>query len=118
MSESAFRRISVRPITGIGRSLTYRLPRGWQGELAIGLLVRIPLGNRTCFGVIESLEGDADVPAERLKAILGAVYPQPVVTAELVQLATWIQRYYAASWEATYEALLPAVIRQGIKPKV
>lgn len=110
-------RVQVRPITGIGKVLTYRIPGQMTGKIRPGMLVRIPLLNRTCFGVVERLGDESGLSSTRLKYILGPVYDECVVTPELIQLAQWLQSYYAASWEATYEALLPAVIRQGVKPK-
>ncbi len=111
-------RVQVRPITGIGRVLTYRIPGDWVGRIHPGMLVRVPLLNRTCFGLVEELGDSSGLADAKLKFILGAVYEECVVTPELMKLARWLQGYYAASWESTYETLLPAVIRQGVRPKV
>lgn len=117
-SGGASDRVQVRPITGIGKVLTYRIPGQLVGRIRPGMLVRIPLIKRTCFGLVENLGDNSGLAAAKLKFILGPVYDECVVTPELVNLAGWLQGYYAASWESTYETLLPAVIRQGVRPKV
>ncbi len=45
------------------------------------------------------------------------VYPFPALTPDLLELARWMAGYYAAPLDAVIEAMIPAAVRRGARPK-
>ncbi len=109
--------ITATPLTGVGKDLSYIVPAAWTGSLRAGSLVRVPLQRRSVLAVVRSLQPAADFPWEKLKYIQGVVQPYPVLTEELIQLAEWIARYYAADLEVVFEVMIPAAVRKGMQIK-
>lgn len=109
--------IAVQPLTGLRRVLGYRVPAAMAGKVAVGSLVRVPILRRTELAIVRELEAPGDYPLEKLKYILECVHDYPALTPELIPLADWMCRYYAASPEAVFEAMLPAAVRRGMKAK-
>lgn len=109
--------IEVVLLTGVPKLLVYGVPEELERQLAIGSLVLVPLMNRRVLGIIVKIGTEQKIPVERLKNIIESLYPFPVMTQELVGLALWIQSYYAASMDSVIEAMVPAVVRQGMSAK-
>lgn len=109
--------IEVLPLSGINTPLAYAVPSPMKGSLKTGSLVRIPLQNRSCLGVVTSETTDQDVPVDKLKYISKALYDTPVLSGELLQLAKWMCSYYAASIESVLETVIPASVRQAVSEK-
>ncbi|MGF1449517.1 MAG: primosomal protein N' [Opitutales bacterium] len=107
--------VSVYPLAGVGHELTYKVPQPLRGKVAVGMLVQVPLGRRQVQGVIT---GPGDPRQGHLKFLLATVHPEPVLSPDLVELATWMARYYAAPLQGVYELMLPAAVRSGMRPKV
>lgn len=106
----------VAPLSGVDKPLAYAVPEGLRAAIEIGCLVAVPLGRRSVLGLVLGfgLEGPVSF---KLKPIERLIYDLPVTTADLLQLASWMQRYYAASVESVYETLIPAKIRGGAQVK-
>ena len=77
-------RLSVIPLTGIERELTYRCTADHWRRIAVGSLVKIPLLSRTETGLVTSLDAGDDLPSSRLKFIHSLVQPFPVLTEDLI----------------------------------
>ncbi|MGF1485320.1 MAG: primosomal protein N' [Opitutales bacterium] len=107
--------MSVHPLAGVGRALTYKVPQSLLGRMLPGMLVQVPLGRRQVQGVVT---GPGDPRQGHLKHILAMVHPEPVLSPDLIQLAEWLARYYAAPLQGVYELMLPGAVRSGMKPKV
>lgn len=110
------RLVEVIPITGLSKALAYALPEGMT--VAVGSLVRVPLGRRSVFGVVSSLSSSEQVPVEKLKLVQQCIYEVPVMSEETIRLARWMGTYYAASHESVFETVIPAPVRKGLKPKI
>ncbi len=110
--------VEVLPLTGIGAPLAYAVPGGVAGCVAPGALVRVPLLNRHCLGVVTREGSEQQVPAGKLKYVIEGLYKEPVLTPGLIQLADWMRRYYAAPVEAVLETMLPSALRQEMSAKV
>lgn len=109
--------IEVILLTGVPKLLAYKVPETLTNPVAIGSLVMVPLMNRKVLGVVARIGTEQKIPENKLKSIIDSLYPIPVMTEELVKLGLWIQLYYAASIDSVIEAMIPAVLRQGIKLK-
>jgi len=102
----------------VPKVLTYRLETRLAKQVGPGSLVRIPLGKRTTHGVVMSVSEHSPYGLERLKSVYDAIYPYPILTNDLLKLAQWMARYYAASIGSAIETIIPSVIRQGAKEKI
>lgn len=105
------------PFSGIGRALTYGIPSGFHACVHVGSLVEVPLRGRSAFGVVTGFVKTLDFPESRLLPIRACPYATPMVTPDVLTMMVWMQRYYAASYESVLEAMIPAVIRRGMKAK-
>ncbi|MFW5883696.1 MAG: DEAD/DEAH box helicase, partial [Verrucomicrobiota bacterium] len=117
-SDGAARVVDVLPLAALDRSLAYAVPERLREELRLGSLVRIPLRNRAEMGVVSRLESREQVSPDKLKQVQALVHEEPVLTPELLRLAEWMRGYYAAHTESILEAMIPAAIRKGAKPKI
>lgn len=108
--------ISVVPLSGIGRPLTYAADAAQWPGLAVGCLVRIPLGRRVELGVVVDLQG-GDCDAARIKQIYGLAQPFPVIREDGLKLATWMSHYYACGLEQVFEVMIPRAVRAGMGQK-
>jgi primosomal protein N' (replication factor Y) len=105
--------VGVHPLAGFDKLLHYRVPSAWEGVVAVGSLVRIPVGRRITVGIVAEVGPPSDYPVEKLKALVEAVFPFPALTPDLLGLARWMGAYYAAPLDAVMEAFLPAAVRAG-----
>jgi len=107
----------VVPMTGFDRALVYRIPENLKGLLQPGSLVRIPLMNRSAFGLVEKMGSEEEVASSKIKYIFSLEHSFPVTTPDALRLARWMSVYYAAGWESVTEVLVPRALRAGMKAK-
>ena len=105
--------VTIVPLTGLSKDLGYRVPRALAPVIQVGSLVRIPLRSRTELGLVKALAAPSDFPFSRLRYLLDAVYPVPVLTPDLFPLAEWMAAYYATSQDSVFEVMIPAPVRRG-----
>lgn len=110
--------VEVMPLAGIDMPLAYAIPSGVRGCMNVGALVRIPLQNRTCLGVVVRQGSEQKVPARKLKYVIDGLFNEPVLTPELIKLSRWMRSYYAASVESVLETMIPSAVRQEMSPKM
>ncbi len=116
-AETLQRAVEVRVLNRISKPLHYLVP-GFLDIPEPGSLVKIPLGRRTEHGIVAPpSESEIDFPVLKLKNILEVIYPYPVITEDVFNMATWMANYYACSAEAVYERILPSAIRRGAQEK-
>ncbi len=75
-----------------------------EASLAIGTIVEIPIGKKTCIGIV--LLG-VKKPLYETKEILRVVESTPL-PLHLVRLSTWLSRYYATPLAQVLHTLLPS----------
>jgi primosomal protein N' (replication factor Y) len=109
--------VTVLPLSGVGRSLAYRVDGGLGAGLELGSLVRIPLGRRSELGVVVRLGDDGSIERQRMKLIYGLEQPFPVVGEDGLRLAEWMAGYYSCGMEQVLEVMIPRAVRRGMKPK-
>lgn len=115
MSPTSVRFVSVRPLTGLDRSLDYQAGKPLADQLAVGSLVRVPLGRRSELGIVTGVDVSPELPPARLKFIHTLEQPFPVVSSDLIRLAEWMERYYAADLPSIFEVMIPGAVRKGMK---
>lgn len=89
--------VSVVPLRPVARQYSYKVPAGHV--VTEGQVVRIPFGKKSdtehSLGVVWSLDGDQDVPVDKLKAL--EIVPEwPVLSATLRQFLEWSSHYTLA----------------------
>jgi primosomal protein N' (replication factor Y) len=68
--------------------------------------------------VVERLGSTEDVPVEKIKFVLELLFPEPILTPDLLALARWLGTYYLASPEAVFETMIPAPARAGMPARM
>ncbi len=105
--------VGVHPLAGFDKLLHYRVPESLREEIAIGSLVRVPVGRTMKLGVVGEMSAPSDFPVERLKSIGQVLHPFPALPEDLLKLARWMAGYYACGLDAVIETMLPAAVRNG-----
>lgn len=98
----------VAPLTFTGaasKGFTYAIPE--EMAVAVGQVVKIPLGRQQSLGVVTALSSEK--PKFATKAITEVLDLAPL-PEPLTQLAEWMSAYYYASPKAVWQTLLPAGI--------
>lgn len=106
--------VGVHPLAGFDKVLHYRVPAHLQDSLAVGALVRVPVGATLRLGVVGEIGPPTDFPVERLKLVAAVVHPFPALTPDLLQLARWMAVYYACGIDEIIETMIPAPVRSGV----
>ena len=109
--------VEVITLSGLDKTLAYKVPLHFQNLLEIGSLVRIPVRHRQELAVVERFGTDQEIPIRKLKQVIEVVQPHPVLSSDLMQLFRWSRSYYSASAEAILETIIPAATRRGMQPK-
>ncbi len=104
--------VEVIPLTGIKKTLTYKVPPDLQATVKVGSLVHIPLRNRSELGVIIKMDAVSDIDPGKIKAIRESLYDYPALDETLLKLGDWMHHYYASPYDSIFEAMLPAPIRK------
>ena len=105
--------VGVHPIAGFDKLLHYRVPPQLAASVQVGSLVRVPILRALRLGIVGEIGAPTDFPVERLKQVAQAVYPFPALSAELLELARWMARYYACGLDSIIETMIPAAVRRG-----
>lgn len=128
----ASRSASVIPLVaawGLDRSFSYTIPEELIEVVAVGSLVRIPLGHRNVRGIVVEVGepgshvadpvGNSDGPATgRLEAIRSVVFKPLLAPPPMRDLLQWIAARYVAPAPAAFERVVPPRIRVTPKPSV
>lgn len=109
--------VAVQPLAGFDKLLHYLVPESLRAGVQAGSMVRIPLGPRHTLGLVLVTDAVPDVPAARLKPILGVLHEFPALTPDLLELARWMHTYYAARMESVLETMIPGAVRSGARCK-
>lgn len=105
--------VKVFTLSGPDCALHYSVPPGMH--VPAGALVWVPLQGRKTVGIVLEL-GDTELPYA-LKPLVSLVYPEALLTADLLKLIAWMKAYYGTSVESLCQTFLPAVVRKGLAIK-
>lgn len=98
-----FAEIAVDAPAGAERTFSYSIP----SRLAVvpGQTVRVPFGPRTLPGVVFSIESNPQVPSTR--DLSSVTSPEPYLSAQQLELAKWLSRYYMCTLYEAASVMLP-----------
>ncbi len=105
--------VGVHPLAGFDKLLHYRVPEDLRATVAVGSLVRVPVGHAVRLGIVGEFGVPTDFPLEKLKSIVQVVHPFPALPRDLLELARWMAGYYAAGLDAIIETMIPVAVRKG-----
>ena len=88
----------------LDRTFTYSLG---ESHPAVGARVLVPFRNEKLAGVVISLHNDE--PPVEARPLLAVLDEEPVLSAELMELAAWIAQYYLAPIGEVLRSMLPLV---------
>lgn len=91
----------------------YRLPDGWQETVAPGSRVMVPFGSRSRIGVVVSTADSSNFDPAKLKAADAILDPEPLISAQDLQLLEWASRYYHHPIGEVMATAFPVALRQG-----
>lgn len=93
--------------------LTYKVPAHWT-SCQVGLMVSVPVRQNRHRGLILSYsEVRPDYPS--LKELEELLYPDPVLTPQGIELASWLSTYYACSLNKAIALFIIPQIRQRVQ---
>lgn len=96
----------VAPLTYIGKN-TNVLTYSSMSDLAVGLLVSIPIRGKYVFGVIIK---SVARPTFETKEIKATSITKPVISAKMLEVASWVSTYYASSLPSVLTTMIPSGI--------
>ena len=99
----------------LARELTYSVPPDIDSDIAIGSLVLVPVGRRLMTGVAIAEVAPSQL-APKLKPnsirdVSQVLAGEALISAELIDLCSWISRYYFVSFATALMAALPPAFR-------
>ena len=109
-------RVVVIAAAGDTGVLDYAVDAGLEAALRPGVRVLVPLGARRAVGIVTELADASSHP--RLKKILAALDPQPLLDASLLQLCRWMADYYLCAFGEAVSTALPGSVRISIERTV
>jgi primosomal protein N' (replication factor Y) len=96
--------VDVAVMAPIRHPLTYRVPDSIQ--LQPGQRVLVPLAARKAMGIVLRT-GTRIAPGIEVREVLRVLDPEPVLSAELLELGRWISEYYLAPLGEVFRGMLP-----------
>ncbi|KZE38206.1 primosomal protein N' [Bhargavaea cecembensis] len=100
--------VSAHPVD---RPFDYAVPKGMATVIEPGARVRVPFGNRKVLGFVIGLKEESDVPDSRLKPVDELLDPEPVLAAEMLELADWMKQTTLCFEIDALQAMLPSALR-------
>ncbi|TVM00413.1 MAG: primosomal protein N' [Candidatus Brocadia sp. WS118] len=93
----------------------YRVPPHLQENLAAGMRVRIPFGNKIMTGFCV---GFTDTPCtDKTKDIISIIDKEPLIDDIMLKITRWLSSHYCCGWGEAISAVVPPVVRSKIKEK-
>lgn len=103
--------VRVLPDQAAGRLLDYRVPEAFEGMVAVGSRVKVPVRTRILTAtVIETLESSGVRGMRDMVELLDA---KPMIRPALLDLAHWMADYYCCPVETAVCSVLPVAVRDG-----
>src|SRR5687768_2725148 len=95
----------------LDRTLDYSVPRGMAASLRVGQRVKVPLGkrNRPVTGYVVSIQ-DVAGTAKTVKPVLAIDDERVLLSAEMLELARWMSRYYCAPLGVVIDTIIPSAV--------
>ena len=93
-----------------GKTLDYEIPSGWDGRVAAGSRVRVPLRNRQVIGTVVAVAEATS--AKGVRPLAAVMDERPQMTPVLMKLAKWMAEYYGCDEQDALRCVLPRAVRE------
>lgn len=105
-------------LTWATKPLIYTIPDDLADIIESGMLVEIPFGKQTQYGIInEIIEQTPEDIHFTVKNIKRLLYSQTLFGQDVLKLIEWISEYYSANIKSVAETIIPSAIRNLVNPK-
>ncbi len=96
----------------LSRTFDYLIPDELREQLGPGSMVEVPFGNRELAGFVLRLSDrlEPGLEPERLKPLARLLDPEPIWEPELLELAEWLRLFYATTWQAALQTVIPGPV--------
>jgi len=94
----------VAPLTYIGKN-TNVLTYSSETDLAVGLLVRVPIRGKSVSGIILK---EVQKPSFDTKEVTKVELEKPIISEQMLTVASWISEYYASSLPSVLTTIIPS----------
>jgi len=84
-----------------------------DSPLIPGCRYRLPFGNRTRSGILLEASDCSEVDADRIKPVSERLDDEPVLSAHMLELATWMSEYYLQPVGEVMFQCLPTYLRRA-----
>ena len=109
--------VRVAVASRLRRLFDYLPPAGaGQPPLEPGMRVRVPFGGSVRVGLVVEWSDAARVPADRLRAVLGAIDREPLLPAPTIEFLRWAADYFHHPPGEVLLGTLPPSLRRGRVP--
>ena len=95
----------------VDRPFDYQVPPEWVNVIEKGCRVKVPFGPRNVLGFVVGLKTETAVPFNKLKSITQILDMEPVLTAELLQMAKWLKNHTICYEIDALQVMLPSALR-------
>lgn len=93
----------------------YKIPEQWLGQLEVGMRVIVPFGPRNIQGFVMEIIEQTDV--SKLRDIIKPMDATPVLTEELLELASWLKDDTFCFTISALQVMLPAALKTKVEKK-
>ncbi|GAB7388081.1 primosomal protein N' [Bacillaceae bacterium] len=104
------------PSVRTDRPFTYEIPRPLEPFVKIGSRVIVPFGSRRVQGYVLDIGAESEV--KEIRPILDVPDVEPLLTPELLRLASWMSERYICPFVTAIQTILPAVLQAKSKKYV
>jgi len=99
----------------VDKVLEYLVPKNLEDKIKKGLRVKVPLKSKATFGTVLAIKDKSSF--KNLKEIEDIILDKIVLPRDLLELASFMQKYYLASYHKIMKNLVSNSIRKNVKPK-
>ncbi|WP_353130641.1 replication restart helicase PriA [Parapedobacter pyrenivorans] len=102
----------------ISKTYTYRVPNGWNADIAVGKRVIVQFGKNKVYSAIIYRVTDRPPELYEAKYILDLLDDSPIVDDAQLRLWDWISMYYLCALGEVMQAALPAALKLASETKI
>ena len=91
----------------LDKTFDYRIPEHLRAQLAVGMQVTVPFGNRRMTGYVIELTDETDFDEEKIKDIFHITKNSVPLESHLIALAAWMRKNYGGTMNHALKTVLP-----------
>ena len=91
----------------LDKTFDYRIPEHLRAQLAVGMQVTVPFGNRRMTGYVIELTDETDFDEEKIKDIFHITKNSVPLESHLIALAAWMRKNYGGTLNHALKTVLP-----------